>query len=56
MLRVVIAGASGMIGRALTARLRGEGSDVVRLVRRAAKAPDERSWDPDAGVLDPQAI
>ncbi|MGH2375458.1 MAG: TIGR01777 family oxidoreductase [bacterium] len=56
MLHVVIAGASGMIGRALTARLRGEGSDVVRLVRRAAKAPDERSWDPDAGVLDPQAI
>ncbi|MGQ0548195.1 MAG: TIGR01777 family oxidoreductase [Armatimonadota bacterium] len=56
MPRVVIAGASGMIGRALRARVRVEGVDAVRLVRRAAQARDERSWDPDAGVLDPQDI
>ncbi len=53
---VVIAGASGMIGNALIAALRGQGTDVVRLVRRAAGSPDERSWDPNAGVLDPQVI
>ena len=53
---VVIAGASGMIGTALTAALRRQGADVVRLVRRAAQAPDERSWNPDAGVLEPEDI
>jgi uncharacterized protein (TIGR01777 family) len=51
-MRVVVAGASGVIGTALTPVLRAAGHEVLRLVRRAPKAADERPWDPAAGVLD----
>ncbi|MEV6612062.1 TIGR01777 family oxidoreductase [Kutzneria sp. NPDC051319] len=50
-MRVVVAGASGVIGTALTPVLRAAGHEVIRLVRRAASASDERSWDPDAGTI-----
>ncbi|MCS7476479.1 TIGR01777 family oxidoreductase [Umezawaea endophytica] len=55
-MRVVIAGSSGMIGTSLVAALRGEGHEVLRLVRRTPKAPDERGWDPPAGRLDDGAL
>jgi len=55
-MRVVIAGSSGMIGTSLVASLRGEGHDVLRLVRRTPAAPDERGWDPPAGRLDAGAL
>jgi uncharacterized protein len=51
--RVVVAGSSGMIGTALVAHLRASGHEVMRLVRRAPAAPDERGWDPPAGRVDP---
>jgi uncharacterized protein (TIGR01777 family) len=41
-----------MIGTALSAHLRSEGDEVIRLVRRPAMAADERTWDPATGVLD----
>lgn len=44
--RVVVAGASGLIGRALVAALRADGVAVTRLVRRPAQAADEIAWDP----------
>jgi uncharacterized protein (TIGR01777 family) len=50
-MKVLIAGSSGLIGRAATAALRADGHDVFCLVRRAAVSPDERSWDPVAGQL-----
>lgn len=53
---VVIAGASGLIGRALVEALRADGVPVIRLVRRAAEAPDERSWDPGVQPLDPEIL
>ncbi|HYQ74556.1 TIGR01777 family oxidoreductase [Cellulomonas sp.] len=53
---VVVAGSSGLIGTALVARLRAEGHEVRRLVRRAPRNPDERAWDPRAGTLDPAAL
>jgi uncharacterized protein (TIGR01777 family) len=53
---VVIAGASGLIGRALVRHLRRRGDGVRRLVRRAPTARDEVFWDPDAGRLDPAAL
>ncbi|MGH2403748.1 MAG: TIGR01777 family oxidoreductase [bacterium] len=56
MSRVVVAGASGMIGTALSAALRGQGVETVRLVRRMPEGPDERSWDPAAGTLSPQDL
>ena len=55
-MRVVIAGASGLVGRQLAPALRAAGLDVRRLVRRAASAPDEISWDPARGRLDAQAL
>jgi uncharacterized protein (TIGR01777 family) len=54
--RVVIAGSSGLIGTALVADLRHAGHEVLRLVRRAPAAPDERGWDPPAGRVDDGAF
>ncbi|WP_454048330.1 TIGR01777 family oxidoreductase [Cellulomonas sp. Marseille-Q8402] len=53
---VVVAGSSGLIGTALVERLRAEGHTVRRLVRRPARSPEEHTWDPDRGVLDPAAL
>jgi uncharacterized protein (TIGR01777 family) len=55
-MKILISGASGVLGTALTARLEEENHEVVRLVRRAATSPEEVSWDPSAGVLDPAAF
>jgi uncharacterized protein len=52
----LVAGASGLIGSALTEELRTAGHDVLRLVRRAPGAPDERGWDPPAGRIDDGAL
>ena len=54
-MRIVVAGSSGLIGTALVARLRGDGHEVVRLVRRTA-GDGEAEWDPAAGELDPHVI
>jgi ligand-binding SRPBCC domain-containing protein len=47
VLTVAMTGASGLVGRNLTALLGVCGHRVIRLVRRAAAGPDERHWDPD---------
>lgn len=54
--RVVIAGASGLLGQALARRLEELGHSVVRLVRRPAGGTREVSWNPAAGELDPAAL
>lgn len=51
-MKIVIAGASGLIGTTLVRALRGVGHDVFRLVRRAAQRDDEITWDPAAGRID----
>lgn len=53
---VVIAGASGFLGRHLSEELVGRGHAVVALTRRPTSAPDESSWDPYAGVYDRAVI
>lgn len=55
-LRVAITGASGLIGSNLAVYLTAAGHEVVKLVRRDAAAPDEVSWDPAAGRLDPAGL
>ena len=52
-MKVVVSGASGLIGSALVPALRADGHDVVRLVRREPAGADERRWDPAVGELDP---
>ncbi|MEZ0163997.1 TIGR01777 family oxidoreductase [Kineococcus sp. LSe6-4] len=55
-MRVVVSGASGLIGRHLVAHLRGAGHEVVTLVRRPVREAHEVSWDPARGQLDPRAL
>ncbi|MDT8914417.1 TIGR01777 family oxidoreductase [Amycolatopsis sp. PS_44_ISF1] len=55
-MRVLIAGSGGLIGTALATRLRTSGHDVVRLVRREARAADERGWDPPSARIDEGAF
>ncbi len=54
-MHIVVSGSSGLIGTALVDRLRREGHEVVRLVRRAPGA-GEAQWDPAAGKLDAAVI
>jgi uncharacterized protein len=53
---VAVTGASGLIGSALTRRLRAEGHQVLRLTRSRPSAPDQVQWDPTAGRLDADAL
>ncbi|MEZ0367688.1 MAG: TIGR01777 family oxidoreductase [Candidatus Sericytochromatia bacterium] len=55
-LRVLVSGASGLIGSQLVAFLSTGGHEVVRLVRHTAADPTEIRWDPAGGSLDPGAL
>jgi uncharacterized protein (TIGR01777 family) len=55
-MRVLIAGASGLIGTALTARFSGAGHEVRKLVRRETRASGEYRWDPPAGRIGEGAL
>ena len=54
-MQVVIGGASGFLGTALTDHLRANGHTVARLVRSGSGA-DASLWDPAAGVIDQKVI
>lgn len=54
--RVVVAGASGLIGSALVEDLRSDGVEVVTLVRRPPERPGEVEWLTDAEPLDPSVL
>ena len=55
--RVVIAGASGMIGSAVASAFRSRGDTVHRLVRRAdLHSPDEIWWNPSENGIDGEAL
>nr|WP_225956657.1 TIGR01777 family oxidoreductase [Amycolatopsis lexingtonensis] len=51
-LTIAVTGASGLVGTALTALLTTGGHRVIRLVRRAARTPDERTWRPEEPAED----
>lgn len=55
-MRIVMAGATGLIGTSMSETFRKEGHDVVSLVRREPASASEVRWDPAAGQLDPQAL
>ncbi len=50
--RILVSGASGLIGSALLPFLRTQGHEVRRLVRRQARAADEVEWNPASGRID----
>ena len=56
-MRVVVAGASGLIGTALVGHLNSAGHQVVRLVRNpGSRATDARFWNPATGDIDDSAF
>lgn len=54
-MRILIAGASGLVGSALVPKLKAEGPEVTRLVRSAAGS-GEIEWHPDRGSIDAAAL
>jgi uncharacterized protein (TIGR01777 family) len=54
-MKIVISGASGLIGTQLVAKLSQSGHEVIRLVRRSPKA-GEIQWNPKSGTLDASAL
>lgn len=58
-MKILVTGASGLVGRRLVAALRERGDEVVATGRRAAGLPEgvERvEWDPNAGPLPVEAL
>ncbi|MEW6338716.1 MAG: TIGR01777 family oxidoreductase [Acidobacteriota bacterium] len=55
-MRILVSGANGFIGGALSARLRAGGHEVNALTRRPGASRGEVGWDPMAGSLDPAAV
>ena len=51
-LRVLIAGATGMIGTELCRQLTQSGATVLKLVRRQPRTDDEFNWAPAAKIID----
>jgi NAD dependent epimerase/dehydratase family enzyme len=54
--KIAVTGASGLIGSALCAQLKSDGHQVIKIVRRAARVPDEVSWNPLKGEIDIAAL
>lgn len=57
-MRILISGASGLIGGALTSRLRAQGVETATLVRRPPDPADRARiyWNPAEDILDPGAL
>jgi uncharacterized protein (TIGR01777 family) len=56
-MKVILGGASGLIGSSLARALRADGHRVVRLVRgRPARDATEIAWDPDTARIDAAAL
>jgi uncharacterized protein (TIGR01777 family) len=52
-MRVLISGATGLVGSEVARQLSAAGHEPIKLVRRAAIAADEVQWDPASGYITP---
>ena len=50
-MRVLVSGASGLVGSEVIRQLEAEGHEALRLVRRKATAANEVEWNPATGFL-----
>ena len=55
-MKVLISGASGLIGTELAKQLSALGHQPIRLVRRPVKSADEMFWAPGKSDLDPNSL
>lgn len=55
-MKVTVTGSSGLIGSALVRSLRGDGHEVLRLVRHEPSRPDEARWSPPDGCIERSAV
>ena len=55
-MKILITGASGLIGQALTKQLNASGHTTVAAVRREPRRNDEVQWDPTTGEMSPSAF
>jgi uncharacterized protein len=54
--RILISGASGLLGRKLIPFLKTGGHSVLSLVRREPRSENEIFWDPAKGILDKEKL
>ena len=54
-MKIIISGASGLIGKPLVKNLRKHGHEVIQLVRRAPLS-NESQWNPATGQIDASII
>lgn len=54
-MKILVTGATGLVGSALLPRLRDQGHDVLSLTRRHDAGPGTVTWDPEAGSFDAAA-
>ncbi len=55
-MKILVSGASGLIGSALTSALEAEGHEVRKLVRSTSTTASESQWDPYGGNMEPGAL
>jgi uncharacterized protein (TIGR01777 family) len=55
-MKILITGASGLIGQALTKQLNASGHTTVAAVRREPRRNDEVQWNPATGEISPSAF
>ena len=54
--KIGVTGASGLIGSALVAKLKNDGYQVLKIVRRPVRTADEVTWNPVKSEIDLQAL
>lgn len=55
-MKVLVTGASGLIGSELVRVLRERGDEVITMVRRTPANPTEREWHPERNYIAPDAL